>query len=141
MEKDRNFKKFSGETLFGINHSNTIYSIKKNTRPICYSTEWNDKEILIPAFEQHLKRRIATNVDWYKFFIQWKEQSSSVIEFKTHLKLIYPPEHEFTDRELRAWRTIMKSVGCTNITPFKNEEPMVNICKVIIFFIFLYCII
>ncbi|CAG8529720.1 1845_t:CDS:2 [Diversispora eburnea] len=30
-------------------------SIKKNIRPICYSTEWNDKEILIPAFEQHLK--------------------------------------------------------------------------------------
>ncbi|RHZ44282.1 hypothetical protein Glove_744g11 [Diversispora epigaea] len=91
-------KKYSDETLFGINHSNTIDSIKKNTRPM------------------------SANIDWYKFFVQWKEQPSSIIEFRIHLGLIYPSDHQLTERELSAWRTMIKSVGGTNITPFKKEE-------------------
>jgi hypothetical protein len=121
-------KKYNGETLFGIHHPVTINSIKKNNGPICYVTDWNNKDLLTSAFEQHLKRRISgINLDWYRFFIQWKEQPSSIIEFKTHLKTIYPSDYIFNDRELRAWRAMLRSVGCTNITPFKNDELKVRL--------------
>ncbi|RHZ79175.1 hypothetical protein Glove_151g136 [Diversispora epigaea] len=66
----------------------------------------------MPAYKQHLKRKIAiSDIDWYKFFIQWKKQLSSIIEFNTHLKTIYPSDYIFTDHELRTWRAMMKSVG------------------------------
>jgi hypothetical protein len=81
------------------------------------------------AFEQHLKRRTIADLNWHKFFIEWKEQESSIIELMAHLKPLYPPNYEFTDRELRAWRKMMKSVGCTNITPYKKEESKVSFFK------------
>ena len=46
-----------------------------------------------------------------------------------HLKLLYPSDHEFTDQELRAWRKMMKSVGCMNITPYKKQELKVIFFK------------
>ena len=82
------------------------------------------------AFEKHLKRKISVvRLNWHRFFIEWKEQESNIIELMVHLKPLYPPDYEFTDRELRAWRKMMKSVGCTNITPYKRQE-----LKVIFFF-------
>ena len=50
-----------------------------------------------------------------------------------HLRSLYPPNHEFTDRELRAWRKMMRSVGCTDITPYKKQESKVNLYKVVEF--------
>ena len=44
-----------------------------------------------------------------------------------HLKPLYPPNYEFTDWELRTWRRMMKSVSCTDITPYKRQESKVSI--------------
>ena len=44
----------------------------------------------------------------------------------THLKPLYPPNYEFTDWELCAWKKMMKSIGYTNIMPYKKEESKVN---------------
>ncbi|CAB4490494.1 unnamed protein product [Rhizophagus irregularis] len=78
---------------------------------------------MIQAFKQHLKRQTTIlDLNWHKFFIEWKEQESNIIEFMAHLKPLYPPNYEFNDRELRAWRLMMKSVGCTNIMPYKKEK-------------------
>jgi len=55
------------------------------------------------AFEQHLKRKTAIlDLNWHKFFIEWKEQESNIIEFMVHLKPLYPLNYKFNDQELRA---------------------------------------
>ena len=79
------------------------------------------------AFEQCLKKKISVvGLDWNLFFIEWKRQSSNIIEFFSHLTRIYSDNYEFTDRELRAWRSMMFKVGCTNITPFTREQSSVS---------------
>lgn len=50
------------------------------------------------AFERNLKGKISVvGLDWYRFFIDWKEQESKIIELMMHLRLLYPPDHEFND--------------------------------------------
>jgi hypothetical protein len=120
-------KNYNGNVLFGIEHPITINVLKYYEKlPICSVNEWDDIEIITQAFKQHLKRRTIADLNWHKFFIEWKEQESSIIELMSHLKPLYPPNYEFTDRELRAWRKMMKSVGCTNITPYEKEESKVS---------------
>ncbi|CAJ0885155.1 5793_t:CDS:2 [Entrophospora sp. SA101] len=34
---------------------------------------------------------------------------------------MYPLNHKFSDHELQAWNTMLRAVGCTNITPFSNK--------------------
>ncbi len=121
-------KNYDGSTLFGIEHPITINTLKNYTEPpICSLCKWDNIEIMTQAFKQHLKRKIAVSeLNWHYFFIKWKEQSN-IIELMAHLKPLYPPNHEFTDRELRAWRRMMKSVGCTDIMPYKRQESKVSI--------------
>ena len=81
------------------------------------------------AFEQSLKRRIAiAEINWYQFFDKWKKQQTSIIEFTTHLKQIYPLNYQFSDRELSSWRRMMKNVSCTNIIPYKKKNLKLVIC-------------
>ena len=42
---------------------------------------------------------------------------SNIIELYTHVGKIYDSNHEFQERELRAWRAMFRSAGCTDITP------------------------
>ena len=81
------------------------------------------------AFEKHLKRRISVaniNLNWYLFFAKWKQQSTTIIEFSSHLTSIYPIDFEFTDIILGAWRSMIWYVGCINITPYKKKESNVS---------------
>lgn len=121
-------KNHNGDTLFGINHPTTIEAFEKyQDPPICNVTQWNDIEIMTEAFDQCLKKKIAiVGIDWYKFFVSWKEQKATIIELISHLKKIYPSEHVFTDRELNAWRRMMKKTGCVEITPYKRNESKVS---------------
>ena len=63
-----------------------------------------------------------SGLNWHKFFTEWKQQKTTVIEFTSHLASIYQPNVEITDVMLKAWRRMMKVVGCTNITPFGEDE-------------------
>ncbi len=36
--------------------------------------------------------------------------------------MIYTKDYQFTLRELGAWRTMLKRVGCHNVTPYTNGE-------------------
>jgi hypothetical protein len=121
-------KNYNGSVLFGTEHPVTTSALKNYAEsPICSVKEWGNIEIMSKAFEKHLKRKISVvELNWYKFFIEWKKQESNIIELMVHLKLLYPPDYKFTDRELRAWRAMMKSVGCTNITPYKKQELKVS---------------
>ncbi|GES74920.1 hypothetical protein GLOIN_2v1535567 [Rhizophagus clarus] len=117
-------KNYDGGILFGIEHSATINALKIYAKlPICSVNEWDNIEIMTQAFKWHLKRQTTIlDLNWHKFFIEWKEQESNIIEFMVHLKPLYPLNYKFNDRELRAWRLMMKSVGCTNIMPYKKEK-------------------
>jgi hypothetical protein len=127
-DKTKILKNFNGNTLFGIDHTITVDAFKNYSEPpICNVTGWNDIDIMTQAFEQCLKQSIAVvGINWYKFFVSWKEQPSTIIEFTAHLKNIYPVDYVFTDREFRAWRAMMKKVGCTKISPYKRKESKVN---------------
>ncbi|RHZ74795.1 hypothetical protein Glove_219g105 [Diversispora epigaea] len=98
-------KSFDGKDLFGL------------------SCDWNNIEIMTQAFEKYLKRRISVvNLNWHLFFTKWKQQSTTIIEFSSHLASIYPADFEFTNTILGAWKSMMRYVGCTDITPYKKKE-------------------
>jgi len=45
-----------------------------------------------------------------------------IIELSSCLEQIYTKDYQFTLRELGAWRTMLKRVGCHNVTPYTNGE-------------------
>ncbi len=75
-------------------------------------------------FNYHLKWRTLANIKWHNFFLSWIE-SGEIIEIKCQLKKIYLSEHEFSKREFDAWQTMLRSTGCTNITPWSYDESEV----------------
>ncbi|CAJ0840315.1 13636_t:CDS:10 [Entrophospora sp. SA101] len=56
------------------------------------------------------------------FFIRWKNNSSTIIEFNSLLAELYPSGYTFKEHELRAWRAMLKAAGCHNVTPFEDDE-------------------
>ena len=89
-----------------------------------------DFDIMMPIFKKYLKRRIGiSELAWHEFFIKWLDQKSSIIELTAALGSIYPPNYEFGIREFRAWKHMMKVVGCTNITPFSKNTSQVCLIK------------
>ena len=122
---------FDGKDLYGLCDQLVIQSIRKymNT-PYCKSCDWNNIQIMTRAFEKYLKRKISVvdvDLNWYRFFVKWKEQQTTIIEFTSHLASIYPVNYEITNTILGAWRTMMRYVGCTDITPYKKSESSVSI--------------
>ncbi|CAG8668389.1 10476_t:CDS:2, partial [Dentiscutata erythropus] len=47
-------------------------------------------------------------------------QPNTIIELRSALQLIYPIEYEIGDREFRAWKAMLKNVGCSDITHMKK---------------------
>lgn len=121
--------KYDGKELFGLSDPFTIQKIKNYIdAPCCTFSEWDYIDNMIPAFEKHLKRKISvSDLNWHQFFMGWKEQLTTVIELNSHLASIYSPHFEITDTILGAWRRMLKSVGCTNITPYKKNISNVRI--------------
>ena len=124
-------KNFDGKDLYGLCDQLVIQSIRNymNT-PYCKSRDWNNIQVITRAFEKCLKRKISVvkiDLNWYQFFVKWKEQQTTIIEFTSQLASIYPVNYEITDTILGAWRTMMRYVGCTDITPYKKKESSVSI--------------
>jgi len=72
---------------------------------------------------------------WNEFFTEWYHETKTIIEITNALKAIYPLNHSFSEREMRAWRAMLTHAGCTNITPFnKNISSVSHIINV--FFMF-----
>jgi hypothetical protein len=122
--------------LFGLTDSGVIHAIKQQMLvPLCNLKQWADLDVMMPIFRKYLKRRIGiSNVPWHEFFIKWLDQKSNIIELTTALGSIYPPDYKFGIREFRAWKQMMRLVGCTNITPFPKNTSQV--CLLNFFFIF-----
>ena len=79
-------------------------------------------------YEYHLQHRTFANIEWYKLFVRWDQNECNVIELSSELKLLYPPEHQFSDcddRELSAWLSMLRAAGCSDITPWSHSESKV----------------
>ncbi|RIB25308.1 hypothetical protein C2G38_2138826 [Gigaspora rosea] len=73
-------------------------------------------------YNYHLKRRILANINWYQFFCNWLEQPNTIIELRSALQLIYPIEYEIGEQKFRAWKAMLKNVGCFDITPYEKDQ-------------------
>ncbi|CAG8515082.1 4937_t:CDS:2, partial [Gigaspora rosea] len=94
-------KNYNGKDLFGLCDQLVIQAIQTHiTIPYCKACDWNNIEIMTHAFEKHLKRRISVvNLDWYQFLTKWKQQSTTIIEFSSHLASIYLADFFWTCAE------------------------------------------
>lgn len=50
-----------------------------------------------------------------------------IIELHSNLKQLYPLDHKFSERELNAWRIMLRNIGCHDVTPFSKQASKVNI--------------
>ncbi|CAG8825762.1 9476_t:CDS:2, partial [Cetraspora pellucida] len=60
--------------------------------------------------------------NWQNLFITWIRQENTIIEFHYALSIIYPSTYELNENELRAWRGMLSSCGCADITPYSKSE-------------------
>ena len=118
---------FNANQLFGIDNEYILALIGQLQIPSCTSEEWNDVLLLQQIFEYHLKKRTKSDINWLGFIENWKSQQSEIIELQTSLMQIYGPEYQISSRELYAWRTMLRHMGCVEITPYnKNQSEVRN---------------
>lgn len=125
-KKTDNLKSMNGITLFGLNHTTTQAKLRQLHFPTCKQTQWTDETIMNKIYNYHLKRRTISNIEWQKFFVAWYNYPNNIIELRTSLEKIYPINYKLSERELQAWHTMLRSVGCTNVTPFGRDISQVN---------------
>ncbi|CAB4468410.1 unnamed protein product [Rhizophagus irregularis] len=113
---------WDGKTLFGINHEKTQNLVNILRTPSCTINEWNNEIMMTQLYKQHLYKFTPASIPWYEFLLNWKEYKCNIIELYSALENIYPEEYQFKEREFRAWKALLRSVGCTNITPFDKDK-------------------
>ncbi|CAB4473438.1 unnamed protein product [Rhizophagus irregularis] len=104
--------------LFGLEDQITLQKLNKLRIPQCAPHEWNNFKLMKKLYEYHLQRQTFAKIEWYKLFVRWDQNECNVIELNSELKLLYPPEHQFSDRELGAWLSMLRAAGCSDITPW-----------------------
>ncbi|CAJ0750014.1 5225_t:CDS:2, partial [Entrophospora sp. SA101] len=125
------FKSESCHFVQKIIKNNCIIEIYKGNECIANfngatPTEVWKKTGVLKKYKDNLKKKIGVSgLNWYSIFDSFYEQKSSIIELTSSLKKIYPQEHEFTSRELRAWHTMMSRVGCHDVTPYPKENSKI----------------
>ncbi|GBC35518.2 hypothetical protein GLOIN_2v1880126 [Rhizophagus irregularis DAOM 181602=DAOM 197198] len=115
-------KKYDGSELYGLKDQKTQNSLRVHHVPTCTPSNWGNLSLMSKLFEYHLKRRTISKINWYTIFDIWGKQDSDIFELYSNLKKIYPKRHKFGDRELRAWRALLKAAGAHLITPFNSDE-------------------
>ncbi|GES91499.1 hypothetical protein GLOIN_2v1884984 [Rhizophagus clarus] len=121
-EKIEVLRNWDGRNLFGINHKKTQNLINILQTPSCTVNEWNNEIMMTQLYKHHLYKFTPANTPWYEFLLNWKEHNCNIIELYSVLKNIYSEEYQFKERELRAWKALLCSIGCTNITPFEKDK-------------------
>ena len=118
---------FNANKLFGIDNEHTQALIGQLRIPLCKLEEWNDVLLLQQIFEYHLKKRTKSDINWLGFIENWKNQQSEIIELRTSLMQIYGSKYQISSRELCAWRTMLRHMGCVEITPYNQNQYEVRI--------------
>ncbi|GET51064.1 hypothetical protein GLOIN_2v1767205 [Rhizophagus irregularis DAOM 181602=DAOM 197198] len=125
-------RKYDGVTLFGITNSyvqQKLEELKKNNNIItCTSDNWENIDLLNLIFEQNIKKRKIANTfsDWSNLFTNWYKQTNTIIQFPAILFQIYPENYQFQEKELGAWRAMLRASGCINITPFSKKQHIIE---------------
>ncbi|CAG8587159.1 3641_t:CDS:2, partial [Diversispora eburnea] len=119
-------QQYNGKLLFGLEEPQTQHFIQILRIPSCTLNNWNDGDLMESIFAYHLKCRISTCINRQEFFNQWLIKLSTIIELKTQLKKLYSSNHEINAREFRAWKAMLRNVGCEEITPFKKDQSQVE---------------
>ncbi|CAG8730379.1 7183_t:CDS:2, partial [Racocetra persica] len=94
-------------------HPLTHQALLAQQIPKCDETYWHNKNIINHLYNHFFHRHTISNIQWHKFFIDWKNSSSTIIEFHNSIVLLYPQQYIFKDRELRAWRALLKAAEFT----------------------------
>src|SRR5207244_5620286 len=103
--------------LFDIDKEYTQTIINQLQIPSCTLKEWDNMPLLQEIFEYHLRRRTKADVNWMGFIENWKNQQSKIIELPTSLTKLYGSNYQVNLRELCAWRSMLRHMGCIEITP------------------------
>ncbi|RIB13847.1 hypothetical protein C2G38_2196739 [Gigaspora rosea] len=51
-----------------------------------------------------------------------KNQESEIIELRTSLAQLYEPKYQINSRELCAWKSMLRHIDCTEITPYNKDQ-------------------
>ncbi|CAG8765109.1 14893_t:CDS:2, partial [Dentiscutata erythropus] len=89
---------FIESTLFGLEHEQMKSSIEKEQTPHCTVEDWQTRKL----------------------------KKSNIIKLTAKFKEIYSPNYIVKDRELRAWKALLRHTGCSNITPFGKESKVIT---------------
>ena len=108
--------------LFGIDNEYTQALINQLQIPSCTLEEWNNSSLLQQIFEYHLKKRTKSDVNWMGFIENWKNQQSNIIELRTSLMQLYESKYQMNSRELCGWRSMLRHMGCVEITPYNKDQ-------------------
>jgi hypothetical protein len=119
-------KQYKGIHLFGLENSFTQKFIQQNLKPICSPENWHIFSLLKSVYDYNLKRRTVANIEWYQFFESWAKSKNPIIEFTSCLEKLYPSGYQFSERELNAWKAMLRATGCHNITPWLSNESEVS---------------
>ena len=90
--------------------------------PRCLPHEWKNFDLMNNLYQYHLRHQSLANINWYNLFIRWNQNENNIIELNSELKLLYPPDYKFSNREIGAWFSMLRATGCSNITPWSQNE-------------------
>ena len=125
-KKTNYIQKYDGYQLFGLDNIIVQDFIKKYKVPKCTPDEWDNFSLMKNLYDYNLKRRAFANIEWHKFFTNWLEKESTVIELFSQLEIIYQKNYAIKERELYAWQAMLRASGCHNITPWTQDESKVT---------------
>lgn len=117
---------FDANKLFGVDNEYTQALISELQIPSCTPGEWNDLPLLQQIFEYHLKKRTIADINWMGFIENWKNQQSEIIELRTSLMQLYGSEYQMNSREFCAWKSMLRHMGCVEITPYNKDQSEVR---------------
>ncbi|GES73513.1 hypothetical protein GLOIN_2v1880126 [Rhizophagus clarus] len=99
--------KFDANKLFGIDNEYTRALISELQIPSCTPEEWNNSPLLQQIFEYHLKN---------------KQNLSEIIELRTFLMQLYGSEYQISSRKFSVWKSMLRHMGCVEITPYNKNQ-------------------
>ncbi|CAG8666372.1 16494_t:CDS:2, partial [Dentiscutata heterogama] len=117
-----NIQKYTGIQLFGLENPEVQSFIRQYHVLSCLPNNWPDYALMKFFFDYHLKRRTLADINWHTLFLNWHKDQNNIIELYSSLESLYPPDYQFSDREIGAWHAMLRACGCHNVTPWTPEE-------------------
>ncbi|RIB20242.1 hypothetical protein C2G38_2304623 [Gigaspora rosea] len=115
-------KQFRGYQLFGLDNQYVQNLIQSIHVPTCSLSDWTNEHLMTLVYKHHLKRRTSAQVNWQKLFKDWISHENTIIKLRSALQNLYSKEYVIGDREYQAWESLLRHVGCVEITPFEKNQ-------------------